>query len=949
MYNLLWALLAAQDPLPPLEAARGMSVPPGFRVSLFAGEPDVRQPIAFAMDDRGRLWVAENYAYPSWAPGPGKDRILIFEDVDNDGAFDRRSVFVEGLNFISGVELGFGGVWVTAPPYLLFYPTRPGGDLPAGPPEIRLDGWEHQDTHNLVNNLSWGPDGWLYGCQGIATKSRVGAPGTPDAARVYMDTGIWRYHPLTRRFEVFSEGGSNPWGVDFDDRGQALVVQCVIPHLHRMLQGGRHMRLYGRHPAPYTYGDLQHIADHLHWIGHTPHAGNGKSDAVGGGHAHAGVMVYLGDSFPPEYRDRVYANNIHGRRVVTDILERRGSGYLGRHGPDFLQARDPAYRGLNLAYGPDGSVFILDWTDQTACHFFGPEAYDRRNGRIFKVAYGERRPPTPDLSARSSAELVRLQLHANDWHVRHARRLLQERGPDPAVHAALAEILRGHADEPRRLRALWALHATGGLTDALARRALDDGSEWVRAWTVQLLGEDGRVFSETRDPSPVVRLYQAALLQRLPPARRWTLAAALLADGEDATDPALPLMLWYGVEPLDALDGERALALVAASKFPLLREFMARRHAETRQDFSVLARRVAATEEVGARRDFLRGFRDGLNGRAGLRKPEGWATLATALADPELRAVARDIGAVFGDAAALESLRRVAADGGAALGERTKALQTLVGVRDAGLAPLLRELLKEPALRGASIRALGGTEDAANARAILEIYPALNVAERRDALNALAGRPAWARDLLEALRLGRLPKSDFTAAVIRQLSEHPEVAEEVAKEWGAARPTSDERRLEIDQTRRDLQKGPPGNPTRGREIFAKTCAQCHVLFGEGGKVGPELTGGQRSDLDYLLVNIMDPSAVVGRDYTATTVRTKGGRVLTGLVKAETADTLTLATENDAVTLAKSDVDARRQSELSMMPEGLMGRLSARERADLIAYLRSPSQVPLPKR
>src|SRR5689334_18415712 len=308
--------------LSPRDAARAMTVPPGFRVSLIAGEPDVHQPVALATDDRGRLFIAENYIYPEWKPEGGKDRILLFEDEKGDGSYSKRRVFVEHLNFVSGVEIGFGGVWVAAPPNLLFYPTRPGADQPSGPPEIVLDGWGHQDTHNLFNNLIWGPDGWLYGCQGIATRSRVGRPGTPDAQRAFLDAGLWRYHPTQRRFEVFSEGTCNPWGVDFDDWGQALTAQCVIPHLHLMLQGGRHQRLYGQHAQPNTYQDIQHIGDHLHWVGNRgPHAGNGKSDAVGGGHAHAGAMVYLGGRFPPEYRNRVFANNIHGNRIVTDILE----------------------------------------------------------------------------------------------------------------------------------------------------------------------------------------------------------------------------------------------------------------------------------------------------------------------------------------------------------------------------------------------------------------------------------------------------------------------------------------------------------------------------------------------------------------------------------------------------------------------------------------------------
>ena len=284
---------------------------------------------------------------------------------------------------------------------------------------------------------------------------------------------------------------------------------------------------------------------------------------------------------------------------------------------------------FNMTYGPDGSVYILDWTDKTACHFFGPEAYDRTNGRIFKVSHGKGGPPPGDLATRTSAELVRLQLHPNDWYVRHARRLLQERGPDPEVHRALAAILADHAEEPRRLRALWALHATGGLTESIARTALEQGSEFVRAWTVQLIGEEGRLSSglktllagmAAKDPSPVVRLYLASLLQRLPPDDRWEIGAALMSRAEDARDPAVPLMVWYGVEPLDGVDGRRALSLAASAKLPLVREFMARRHVETRDSFEDLAGMLT---EPSSRRDFLRGMREGLKGRAGLRAPSG--------------------------------------------------------------------------------------------------------------------------------------------------------------------------------------------------------------------------------------------------------------------------------------------------------------------------------------
>jgi putative membrane-bound dehydrogenase-like protein len=382
--------------LPPEQAARAMKLPPGFSATVFAAEPDVKQPIAMALDDRARVWIAEAYEYPvRAAEGKGRDRILIFEDTDGDGRFDKRKVFAEGLNLVSGLEVGFGGVWVGAAPYLLFIADRDGDDVPDGEPEILLDGWGYQDTHETLNSFLWGPDGWLYGCHGVFTHSRVGKPGTPDAERVPLNAGIWRYHPTRHKFEVFAHGTSNPWGVDFDDHGQAFCTACVIPHLFHVIQGARYRRQAGPHFNPYTYADIPTIADHRHYLGKTPHAGNNKSNDAGGGHAHAGAMIYLGDAWPGEYRGKIFMNNIHGQRINMDVLNPSGSGFVGSHGPDFLLTQDRASQMLNFRYGPDGQVYVIDWYDMQACHNPNAAVHDRSNGRIYKISYG-RSVPAPE-------------------------------------------------------------------------------------------------------------------------------------------------------------------------------------------------------------------------------------------------------------------------------------------------------------------------------------------------------------------------------------------------------------------------------------------------------------------------------------------------------------------------------------------------------------------------
>jgi putative membrane-bound dehydrogenase-like protein len=581
--------------LTPEQAAKAITLPEGFSVSLFAGEPDIVQPVALTIDDRGRVWVAEAMTYPKRAPeGQGKDRIVIFEDTNGDGKFDKRTVFAEGLNLVSGLEVGFGGVWVGAAPYLMFIPDKDGDDKPDGPPEILLDGFDAiSDTHETLNAFIWGPDGWLYGCHGVFTKSIVGKPGTPEGQRTRLNAGVWRYHPTKRIFEIFAEGTSNPWGVDFNDMGQAFCTACVIPHLYHVIQGARYQRQAGNHFNPYTYKDITTIADHVHWVGTGgPHAGNNRSDAAGGGHAHAGAMIYLGGAWPAEYRNTIFMSNIHGNRVNNDLLEPQGSGYVGKHGKDLLLMNDKWSRLINLKYGPDGSVYMIDWYDQQACHLQQPEKFDRSNGRIYKVSYkSDQARVSPakqqDLSKLSDAELVGLQGDSNDYFVRHARRILQER-QSKDVAGALGTMLNVSSDPAKRLRALWALHALGADDEKLLMGQLKHANEYVRGWAIQLACEDRNPSDEMlaefarlaeSDPSPVVRLYLASALQRIEMPKRWDIIKALVSHEGDADDHNLPCLYWYALEPLVGVDKVKALSVAAGGKVPMLREFVARKMA----------------------------------------------------------------------------------------------------------------------------------------------------------------------------------------------------------------------------------------------------------------------------------------------------------------------------------------------------------------------------------
>jgi putative membrane-bound dehydrogenase-like protein len=955
--------------LPPKKAAAAMTVPEGFKVTLFAGEPDVRQPIAMCLDDRGRVWVAEAYSYPIRRPDrEAKDRIVIFEDTDGDGVFDRRTVFMEGLNLVSGLEVGFGGVWIGAAPHFMFVPVKEGEDRPAGKPRILLDGWGYQDTHETLNTFMWGPDGWLYGCHGVFTHSRVGKPGTPDGKRVPINAGIWRYHPTRHVFEVFAHGTSNPWGLDFDDHGQAFCEACVIPHNWHVIQGARYHRQAGAHFNPYTYDDIKTIARHRHYVGANPHGGNERSDSAGGGHAHCGTMIYLGGAWPAKYRNQMFMGNIHGRRLNVDGLRAKGSGYEAGRAPDFLLANDAWARFINLRYGPDGNAYLIDWYDKQACHHGDPRIWDRANGRIYKISYKGTKWARPDLRKLSDADLVKLQLHKNDWYVRHARRILQERAGEPGasatgVHKALAKIAFEHADQTRRLRGLWALHVTGGLSPERIDRGLADKGAHVRAWTIQLGLEQRSAPAALRkkleemarkDSSPVVRLYLASAAQRLPLAERWGLLEGLVSHEEDARDHNLPLMYWYAAEPLAEEDAGKALALAARAKVSTLLPFMVRRVSSlgTEKALGLLVERLGKADGTALRLSYLRNIQEGLKGHRNVPMPAGWKKVAGKLVgsgDAEVRNRAIALGVLFGDKSAFAKLRKVLADERAERALRRQALAALVEARDAGVVPVLQKLVARPGLRLEAIRALAAFDDPKTPAVVLGVYSGLDQAGKRAAVNALASRPAYGKALLEAVAKKKVPAADVSADVVRNLRNlrDGELDKRIGEVWGIVRTTPKDRADTIRRYRSLLArpKTPP-DPALGRALFNKVCAQCHTLFGKGGKVGPDITGANRGSLDYLLENILDPSAVIPKEYAVTVLTLTSGRIITGIVREETAKTLTVVLAEETLTVRQSDVEKRDPSSVSMMPDDLLKELKEHDVQSLFAYLQGLAQVPV---
>jgi putative heme-binding domain-containing protein len=686
-----------------------------------------------------------------------------------------------------------------------------------------------------------------------------------------------------------------------------------------------------------------------------------------GGHPHDAEKVYLGDNWPDSYRNGVYTFNIHGHRVNHDRLERKGSGYVAHHEPDLLNGNDVWFRGLELKYGPDGAVYFTDWADIGECHENDADNAHRENGRIYKLSYGDLKPVKVDLAKNTDEELARLQLHKNEWYVRTARRLLQERaeagGDMTKAREVLSAVFRDAPETTRRLRALWSLYAIGALDRSALLNVLADRDDSVRGWAVRLLGDSGPIEAAVVDrlaemakeeASPRARLALTSALQRIPVADRWPLADALASAPIDPADPMLPLMTWYGIEPLAAADLPRAAEWTTRVKLPMLRNFLARRvvTADAAKGLAALGP-VLKQDRDDVRSDVLDGALDALRGRKQVQRPEGWADIYAALTaakDPGVLEKALLLAVVLDEPKAVATLRKTVVDAGTPADRRARALSTLVERRVPDLGVELRDLLNDDALRGQALRSMAAYTDADTPKVVLDAYPKLTEAERDDAVATLSARAPWALALLDAVEKGDVPRRDLGVTTARQLLalNDANVTKRLEAVWGTIRPTSTDKASLIARYQSVLAATEPAaDPSRGRAVFQRTCFACHKLFDSGGDVGPELTGSDRANAVYVLENVLDPSATVAREYTVTTVATADGRLVSGIIREQNDRTMTIQTANERIILPREDVEEVKPSNVSMMPEGQLERLTDQEIRDLFAYLASKGQVEAP--
>ncbi|MEM9365561.1 MAG: PVC-type heme-binding CxxCH protein, partial [Planctomycetota bacterium] len=961
----------------PAEAARQLKLPTGFDATVFAAEPEVRNPIDLAWDHQGRLWIAENYTYGRREVhfrDDLRDRVVVFEDADLDGTPESRRVFLDTVTKLTSVEVGRGGVWLMCPPQLLFVPDADHDAVPDGPVQVKLDGFKVAEAnyHNFANGLRFGPDGWLYGRCGGSCPGMVGRPGTSGRQRVALEGGIWRYNVDTEHFEVLCHGTTNPWGHDFTDTGELFFINTVNGHLWHGIEGAHFKRPFTLDPNPLAYELIDQHADHYHFdtTGSWTKSRGGAANDFGGGHAHCGMMIYRESTWPEEYRGELFTLNFHGRRANQEHLHPQGSGFVGQHRPDFFISDDTWFRGMELSAGPDGNVMVLDWSDLGECHEH--TGVHRNSGRIFKISYpstNARQRAMEDLETLKQgdpAALVALLASDRRWFAHQARlELTQGVAEGRWPREEVAPLLRSRLDLSAAARdqlPIWnALLGIRDVTKDDLNKQLRSADPEMRVWAIRRITDDWPIDTvygihprlatlepqsvdawlerlvelASKDPSPAVRRQLASTLCRLPVKRRPELGSLLTARIDDRDDHNLPLLIWYGLMPLINGTPQELIPVLERSAMPTVTRNLARAMAEFSevfpellpQSFNALTGSMNLSNKHEIETAFLEGLDAGLVGATSLTPTDRWQTLRSSLmeeldpvADKRLRQIIERIDSLYGGGRPVEELIAASKNQKLEITQRVSALRGLMLRYSRSGTPELEAVLQValPLLRDARVnldvaQLLAMVEHPEIAKELLKQYRRFRAPNRLKVIAMLVSRRSYAFELLDAIEAGSLTSDAVSASQLRTLVaiDDAEILRRVKSIWGQVRQSPVDRLKEMDRLKQMLgtERLASGDLSAGRGLFEKSCANCHRMYGRGGTVGPELTGAQRTNIDYWLSNIVDPDAVVGKDYRATQILTVDGRVLVGLVKRRSPRAIELITADATLSIALDDIEA----------------------------------------
>jgi putative membrane-bound dehydrogenase-like protein len=968
----------AQQLTPP-ESVAAMAPLPGMEVRLVASEPLVRQPVCIEHDDRGRLWVIQYLQYPNpeglkrvavdrfsrtrydRVPEPpphgpkGADRITILKDADGDGVMDEGRDFVSGLNLATGLAFGHGGVYVLNVPYLLFYPDRNRDDIPDSDPEVLLTGFGMEDAHSVANSLMFGPDGWLYGCQGSTV--------TANIRGIEFQQGVWRYHPVTKEFELFCEGGGNSWGLDFDAAGRLFYSTNYGGHvLLHGLQGANYVKSFAKHGAlhnPHAYGYFEHA----------PH------QAFTGGHVTVGGIVYQGDALPQSFRDRYIAGDLLGHGVYWHDISPRGSTVQTSHGGTLLKSSHSWFAPTDVTMGPDGAIYVSDWHDARTAHPDPDADWDRSNGRIYRIAPGGHvTRDVKDFADLSEDELIRLHDHSSQWFVRHARQELVRRHAI-SVLPLLIERAEKSEDGRRALESLWTIASLESFNEEMGLRLLNSPHEAVRTWTVRLLGDAETLSTELAhrldelaevDPSIAVRQQLACSAARWPASQAMPVINANINRDIDFDDPCMPLLWWWAVERHSVSGRQEVMSRFVRPSLwksrlgsvALLRRLVRRYAAEgTAEGLDCVVKLLAAAPDDVARQPLweavLQGWRETPGGDLSVQREKLVASHPFfEVVNKQWQVAPKNLtmlhlAILVGHSAANDAAYMEALDASASA-DRRLAVFNIVGekndlVRVESLIAVA-ESDQPDAVRAAVVRLLARADTAEIGARLLKLHQSSTSEELKSHIRSVM----LSRKSLASVWLNAVDKSEIAASLtpldqIRQVAllEDDVLNAIVTKHWGRLQgATAEEKLAEVRRLNNDLRAG-SGNPEKGRELFKKHCSACHQLFGEGIKLGPDLTSANRADRDFLLVSLVDPSSVIRKEFVSVVVQTTDGRVETGLAVARDDNGLTIVTpKNEHKIFSAGEIEEVRESTVSHMPDTLYRQLKPQELRDLFSWLQS---------
>lgn len=955
---------------------------PDIRIELFAAEPDVVDPVSLCFAANGDCYVVEMRDYPL---GVGRQRqpggtIRLLRDTDGDGRADVAKLFAEGLSFPTSVMAWRDGVLVVAPPELLFLRDTDGDDR-ADDQQVMLSGLQRGVTDSNANSLRWGLDNQIHVANG-GNGGRVSLPGG-DAAPIALGRSDFALDPgfdeLTRTART---GGG--FGLVFDDFGNSFTTYNINYLQQRIMP----LQYLERSPEMYSFPATENISDHgesariypvvqaVTRVNHPEQAGHFSS---------AGGMGYLQQGyFSPRLVNSIFVCDVVCNIVHRDRLREQGPVFAGGRAEEeqdceFIASHDPACRLIGLEHGPDGALYLLDMQRDVIEHPDYIPAPVRAKldirggedrGRIYRVLPEQGLPQLPPDSQRldlaAAESLARALAAPTRWHRETAHRLLVERGGSE-VAAAVRRWGWGSESAEARARSLWILDFCAALQDADLLAGLVDADPGVRENAVRL-AEQRRaepvlleaLVAAVDDPHPRVRFRAALALDgcTTPPKfdalcglllrdfeYRWSRRAALLSIDADAG--RLLRHLWdappFRDLPEPALQSEilREVADVAAA---------------TAGDQAALAAWLQGLRPEQADQAWFHGLVAGLH--AGWqRRSEGRLSgsqvteILTTWADGPLagsEAQLFDWAALYGVAppsnlqAALSRARRDAADVTFEIAPRLDAIRLLARARDDQSYELLIGLLAagEPTLvQAAAVAAVGqmGREDTGGR--ILQRWSEILPAVRGDVIDLLLGRREYHDAMITALETGEVLFRELNLDLEQRRRllrwSSPEIGRRAAALFGD-QEYSNRKAIVADWL---AQLPPDGDPTVGQQVFVKHCATCHIAHGLGHRVGPDLQALSHRSVEDLLTHILDPNMAINPNYVSCVVETADGRLISGLLRDESGESVTIVQADDKrTTIKRDDIVQWKILETSLMPEGLEKELTPPQLRALIAFL-----------